>query len=539
MFGDAPADPAAAGGAPSGAAAAVSGRTPGATPASGGPGSADVSVDPLRPAPDLAEVTVRIVAQGTIVDPFESQTYSGVGSGTGFIIDPSGVVVTNNHVVAHASIVEVFIGERPEPVAAQVLGVSECNDLAVIDLEGDGYQFLDWFAAPIMRGLAVQAVGYPLGVVQLTQTQGIVSKNEAPAATDWASVDAILEHDARINPGNSGGPLINAVGTPQVVGVNYAGREDTDQNFAISMSVAKPLVERLRTGTDIDSIGINGRAFTDGTVSAIGVYSIAPGSPAERSGIRAGDFITAFGDIQPALDGTMADYCRVLRTQGPQGVIPVQVVRNGQVLEGQLNGVPLAVIAANPPEPETQGTATCSDVCVVSVVIADGVCQDGSAAGDVLCDPGTDCSDCGAGAAGCSDTCTRRAFAGDGACDDGGAGSDFNICDLGTDCGDCGDRAGGGGGQPPPSSSPPPADGVCSDFCTGLALAVNGVCEDGSAGGSVLCDPGSDCTDCGPQPEGCFDDCVGLEFVADGVCDDSGDDALCDFGTDCTDCGPR
>ncbi len=86
------------------------------------------------------------------------------------------------------------------------MGVSECSDLAVIDIEGDGYPYLEWFDGQVAPGLDVYAAGFPLGDPEFTLTRGIISKERADGETDWASVDWVVEHDATINPGNSGGP---------------------------------------------------------------------------------------------------------------------------------------------------------------------------------------------------------------------------------------------------------------------------------------------------------------------------------------------
>ena len=109
---------------------------------------------------DLPLATIQIVSTGSFVTP-DFGEFEGGGSGSGFIIDPSGVAVTNSHVVSGAGLIEVFIGGDPAPVNAQILGVSECNDLAVIDLAGDGYNYLDWFDGSITAGMDVLAAGYP------------------------------------------------------------------------------------------------------------------------------------------------------------------------------------------------------------------------------------------------------------------------------------------------------------------------------------------------------------------------------------------
>ena len=291
---------------------------------------------------DLASATIQIVSTGSFVTP-DFGEFEGGGSGSGFIIDPSGIAVTNSHVVSGAGLIEVFVGGDPAPINAQILGVSECNDLAVIDLAGGGYHYLDWFDGALTPGLDVMAAGYPLGDPQFTVTDGIISKTDFPGETEWASVDAILEHDARIRPGNSGGPLVND--DMQVVGVNYAGRDDTDQNFAISVTDATDIVDQLASGVDVDSVGINGYALVteDGT-TGIWVETVQPGSPADAAGVAGGDIVTRMSGVSLGFDGTMSEFCDVIRTQGVGGVIPVEVLRyeTSQVLRGQLNGESLS-----------------------------------------------------------------------------------------------------------------------------------------------------------------------------------------------------
>ena len=90
--------------------------------------------------------------------------------------------------------------------------MSECSDLAVIDIDGEGYPFLEWFDGQLRVGTDVFVAGYPLGDPQFTLTRGIISKERADGETNWVSVDSVIEHDARLNRGNSGGPLVTADG---------------------------------------------------------------------------------------------------------------------------------------------------------------------------------------------------------------------------------------------------------------------------------------------------------------------------------------
>ena len=171
-------------------------------------------------------------------------------------------------------------------------------------------------------------------------TRGIISKANAGGETNRASVDHVLEVDATINGGNSGGPLVTADG--KVAGINYAGRTDTSQGFSISRDEALEVIEILQQGQDHNSIGINGQAVLseDGTIAGIWVSSVASGSPADNAGIQSGDLITQLEGLVLAADGTMADYCDILRGHNADDVMKIEVLRfaTQELLEGQLNG---------------------------------------------------------------------------------------------------------------------------------------------------------------------------------------------------------
>ncbi len=301
------------------------------TEAEGGPAA---SIEEARGA------VVQVVAKGTFVDPFEGVQANVPGSGSAFVVDPSGLAVTNNHVVTGAALLEVFVDGEDEPRNARVVGVSECSDLAVIDIAGAELPFVEWYEGDITAGLDIFAAGYPLGDPEYTLLDGIVSKEDAGGETTWASVDAVIEHSADTLPGNSGGPILTGDG--QVVAVNYAGNE-AGQSFAIGREVARPVIDRLLTGEDVDSIGVNGEALFGGELGGIWVYSVESGSPADRAGVAAGDLIIRMEGLDLGVDGTMAEYCDVLRSHSPDDVLAVEVYRQAtdEILEGQINGTPL------------------------------------------------------------------------------------------------------------------------------------------------------------------------------------------------------
>lgn len=308
---------------------------------------------------DVKDAVIQIVATGTFAEPSGTfsayEEFEGVGSGSGFIIDESGIAVTNNHVVTGAAKLEVYVGGSEDAVNATVLGVSECSDLAVIDLEGDGYPFLSWYDGEIEPGLEVRAAGFPLGDPEYTLTSGIVSKARAAGDTNWASVDSVIEHDANIQPGNSGGPLVD-VETGHVVAVNYAGGDPgtgTSQFFAISSELARETVGQLQEGDEL-SLGINGQAIYDDVTGTTGIWvaSVDTSSPAGELGLQGGDIVEKIEGLSLGVDGTMKDYCDILRSHAEGDQLATQVLRYEEDarLRGEFNGDELEAI-------ESLGTA--------------------------------------------------------------------------------------------------------------------------------------------------------------------------------------
>jgi len=291
---------------------------------------------------EVSQAVIQIVAQGTFRDPELGTLYNASGAGSGFIIDPSGLAVTNNHVVAGAAFLEVYIQGDPTPRNARVVGVSECSDLALIDIDGDGFAYLSWYEGPLDVGLDVYTAGFPLGDPEFTVTRGTLAKADANGETGWASVGHVIQHDATINPGNSGGPLVTPTG--QVVGINYALAGGVNQYFAIAANDARPILEQIQQGQNVTAIGINGITVSDGQgLTGIWVSAVTSGSPAGLAGVKPGDIITMLEGFILATDGTMSSYCNILRGHNMSDVMSIEVLRydTGQTLTGQLNGDPL------------------------------------------------------------------------------------------------------------------------------------------------------------------------------------------------------
>ncbi|MFV0318551.1 MAG: S1C family serine protease [Microthrixaceae bacterium] len=289
---------------------------------------------------DAKGAVVQIVAEGEFRDP-EVGLVSSAGSGSGFIVDPSGLIVTNNHVVTGAGSLKVFVGGDEDDIPAEVVGVSECNDLALIRLDDEGpWPYMEFAAEVPDPPTDVFALGFPLGDPEYTATKGVVSKAEADGETNWASVASVIEHDANIQPGNSGGPLVDEDG--KVVGVNYASSDSeassTSQFFAINSDLAEDVVDELKDGDEL-SIGVNGTAVLDEESGIAGVWvnAVDAGGPAKKAGVQPGDIITNLNGVQ--LDsGTMEEYCDVLRSTSEGDAISIRVLRfdTSEELEGEL-----------------------------------------------------------------------------------------------------------------------------------------------------------------------------------------------------------
>ena len=300
----------------------------------------------------VRDATIQVVATGSIRDP-EVGRSTDIGSGSGFFISDDGMAVTNNHVVTGAATLEVFVGgDDSRSYNARVVGVSECNDLALIDVDiDDTVPYLEWFTDEIAAGLEVWAAGFPLGDPEYTLTKGIVSKaNASGDVVSTASVERVVEHDANIQPGNSGGPLVDTNG--KVVAVNFAGgavASTTEQFFGIAADVASSVVDRLENGDD-ESLGINGWPVSDDALGITGMWvaGVAAGSPAAAADIAPGDIITSLNGLDMGVDGTSVDYCDVIRTAGDRA-IAAEVLRfdTDEVLTGEINGNKPLVVASS------------------------------------------------------------------------------------------------------------------------------------------------------------------------------------------------
>lgn len=260
---------------------------------------------------------------GTMPTPQQQEQHL-VGQGSGFIVDKTGVILTNAHVVDNAGKVTVTLRDG-RTFKGEVKGTDEVTDLAVVRIDPQGEALP---VAPLGDSSQLQvgdwaiAVGNPVGLDN-TVTLGIIStlgRSAAKAGIPDKRVE-FIQTDAAINPGNSGGPLLNAQG--EVIGINTAIRADAmGIGFAIPINQARTIETLLAAGQKVPHpyIGIqmvnltpdlarqNNRdpnsAFLIAEVEGILVVRVIPNSPAERSGLRRGDVIVSVNG-QPIKEGAV------------------------------------------------------------------------------------------------------------------------------------------------------------------------------------------------------------------------------------------
>jgi serine protease Do len=224
--------------------------------------------------------------------------------GSGFIIDATGFIVTNNHVIENADEITVITHDNAE-LKAKLIGVDEKTDLALLKVEADKpLPFVNWGNSDVVRiGDWVLAIGNPFGLGG-SVTAGIVSAQQRDI--NAGPYDDFLQTDASINRGNSGGPMFNMDG--EVVGINSAIYSPTGGSvgigFAIPANLAKPIVAQLREfgharrgwiGVRIQSVSsdLAEGLKLPGAKGAL-VASVTPGGPAEQAGIKQGDVVLKF-----------------------------------------------------------------------------------------------------------------------------------------------------------------------------------------------------------------------------------------------------
>ena len=259
--------------------------------------------------------------------------------GSGFIIDPSGIIVTNHHVIDKADEILVRLQDDRE-LQAEVVGRDPKTDLAVLRVESDEpLPFLEFGDSDKTRvGDWVVAIGNPFGFSS-TVTAGIVSARKRDIRA--GPYDDFIQTDAAINKGNSGGPMLNLDG--EVIGVNTAITSPSGGSvgigFAVPASLAAPVIDQLRRFRETRRgwLGVRIQNVTDEIAAAFEgfgeprgalVAAVMPDSPADQGGIQAGDIVLSFDSKQVE---KMRALPRIVSDAEVGATVPVEVWRKGRV----------------------------------------------------------------------------------------------------------------------------------------------------------------------------------------------------------------
>ena len=274
------------------------------------------------------------------------------GIGSGVVVDPSGLIITNRHVVAGAREVYVTLHDGRR-LPAEALGDDPQNDLALLKVQADSLPSAELGDSEQLEvGQLVVAIGNPLGL-EATVTAGVVSALNRSLRTPYGLMEGLIQTDASINPGNSGGPLVDSEG--RVVGINTAvilGAQGI--GFAVPSRTAAHLLARFgRTGTvaaawlGISAVNLWLEEPGPERPEALGalVLSVMPGGPADRAGLRPmdvilsvdGEPIAGFDGLRRRLAGVSAGELIVLEVRRGERVLQVPVVagRLGEVAPGR------------------------------------------------------------------------------------------------------------------------------------------------------------------------------------------------------------
>ncbi|HEX2084721.1 MAG TPA: trypsin-like peptidase domain-containing protein [Solirubrobacteraceae bacterium] len=293
-----------------------------------------------RDAPGVVFVIAEVVEPVQTPFDFGFPEQRGQATGSGFVIDDDGNILTNAHVVENATNVVVRFSDQ-RTARAEIRGRDRSSDLALLKVDPEGLDLkpLELGTSKDVRvGDPTVAIGNPFGL-ERTLTTGVVSalqrRIEAP---DGFTISNVIQTDAAINPGNSGGPLIDANG--EVIGINSAIRTggggeggNIGIGFAVPIDTAKRVLPTLKEGEDVERayLGVTSATVTpemDLRVDRGAVVSdVAPLSPAGEAGLRPGDVIVRFAGEDVA---STEDVSRLVDEREPGDDVELEVVRAGR-----------------------------------------------------------------------------------------------------------------------------------------------------------------------------------------------------------------
>ncbi|RKQ92307.1 putative serine protease PepD [Solirubrobacter pauli] len=284
-----------------------------------------------RAGDSVVFVTAQVTQDTT--SPFGTEQSSGEATGTGFVIDRAGTIVTNAHVIEQADDVTVKVGEG-SPVAARVVGSDASTDIALLRIADRAAEPLTLADSDeVDVGEAAFAIGNPYGLDR-TLTAGVVSALQRQiTAPNGFSISGVIQTDAAINPGNSGGPLLDAdarvVGiTSQIITGDSSGSGgNVGIGFAVPSNTVKGVVAQLEEDGTAEHAYLGAQTTDAGDDDGALVAEVTDGGPAARAGLRAGDLLT---ELDGRDTGSAAELTAAVDAHAPGDRVRVEYERGGR-----------------------------------------------------------------------------------------------------------------------------------------------------------------------------------------------------------------
>jgi len=311
-----------------------------------------------KAAPGVVYIRSQVVRQVDTPFGFSPQEQSSEATGSGFVLDKDGLIMTNAHVIAGASKVTVTFGDD-KTVDAKVVGKDLSTDIALLKVDVKDADLKPLSLADsdgIQVGDATVAIGNPFGLDR-TLTTGVISARQREiSAPNGFTIRDVIQTDAAINPGNSGGPLLNAAG--EVIGINSqiatdgsGGQGNIGIGFAVPINTAKEIMPQLEEKGRAQHafLGISGVSIDDKLKSlnlpsekGVLVQTVTPDSPASEAGIKGGDTSVSIDQTQLLLGGdvvlklnddeitTMDQLAALVDKHKPGEELKLEILRDGK-----------------------------------------------------------------------------------------------------------------------------------------------------------------------------------------------------------------
>lgn len=303
----------------------------------------------------------RAAPRGDSNEQDQAATKVQTGMGSGVIVSSDGYVLTNNHVIADADVMQVELSDG-RIFTAKVVGTDRSSDVAVLKVDATGLNPAALGDSAKMEvGDWVLAIGSPFGLDQ-TVTAGIISATNRQTGIIEGGYEDFLQTDASINPGNSGGPLVSLRG--EVIGINTAISSETGANagvgFAIPINMARRIMEDLRRegrvvrgfmGATLDDVDMEKAAelqLPSGILRGALIVNVSEGEPAARAKLQANDVVVAINESPITSSAQLRNMVAMTR---PGSQLVLDIYRNGKrqpvnVVVGELTPEKLAAITA-------------------------------------------------------------------------------------------------------------------------------------------------------------------------------------------------